>query len=318
MHAVASPWTKGRIYVTCPTEIDAPLLIRYYTATLSSVYAHRRITRIPDSDRKFLVDHLNRSVKFDETYPVGCWVKIRYGLYRGDVARVYMSSTESDEISLQVIPRFADKSTLITERVGSRKRSDRPPQRLFHAEQATPYRSAQMNADGTCTGPIPDTYCLWSNVFFRNGLQFLRVQGIHYIKHYQPTVHEILLFTIAKVDTLKETNAELLQTGDRVRGMKSAEMLDVDGVVISKSEDTVYVKYLMDLDGAEEVALALGDVRRVFTAGDVIEVCVGELRGCSGFVLDVPDDSELTFIDMCTKQQVSSSVVIEMGRTLND
>lgn len=174
-------------------------------------------------------------------------------------------------------------------------------------ERTAYFRHLPVSADETHSGPLPGTYCLWSKVFFRNGLQLLRVQGIHYIKHYQPTVHDIIHFTIAGVDTLKETNDELLQVGDRVREVKGGTLSGIVGVVVSKSEEAVRVKDLADEDGeAMVVILGLGDVQRVFKEGEAIEVCVGELRGRRGLVIDIPNGRELTFIDVSTKQQVSA------------
>lgn len=298
MDCFAPAWSRGRIYVACPHGIDAPLLIRFCTSTLSCVYAHRNITRVPDSDQRTLAQNKDNSFLFHEQYPVGSWVQVRQGFFRGDVARVYMNSSESDEVYLQVVLRFVDKTL---DKNASRKRCDRPPRQLFSVEHTT--YQWEMLKD---TGPIPGTYCLWSNVYFMNGLQLLRVQGIHYIEHYRPTLHDILPYTIAKVDTLKETNEELLRVGDHIRGVKGGGLSDIDGVVISKSEEAVRVKILHHSDSEEkEIILGLGDVQRVFVEGDVIEVCVGELRGRRGFVLDVPDERQLTFLDTCTKQQVS-------------
>lgn len=318
MRAFGAPWTKGRVYVACPPGIDAPLLIRFHTTSLSQVYAHRHITRLSESDRGFLDRHLDQSVRLDELYPIGSWVQIRHGFYSGDVARVYMNSPESDEIYLQVVPRIQEKLKGMSRDVGSGELCGRPPRHLFHTERAAALQITP-GVDETQAGPLAGTFCLWSKVFFRNGLQLLRVQGIHYIKHYQPTVQEISPFTIARIDTLKETNDELLQVGDRIREVKGGEMLGINGIVISKSEEAMRVKYKADEDGEEKVViLGLGDVQRVFAEGDAIEVCVGELRGRRGLVLDVPDTRELTFLDISTKQQVSLVAVLRVRKNVTD
>lgn len=96
-------------------------------------------------------------------------------------------------------------------------------------------------------------------------------------------------------------------------------MLGINGIVISKSEEAVRVKYKADEDGEEKVViLGLGDVQRVFAEGDAIEVCVGELRGRRGLVLDVPDTRELTFLDISTKQQVSLVAVLRVRKNVTD
>lgn len=299
MRAIAAPWTKGRVYVISPEGIDAPSLIRYCTLSLSFVYAHRQIVCVPDEERMILIQHIKQRSRFDKLYPIGSWVQIRHGTLLGDVARVYANSSDSDEIYLQAVPRNSSNLSQTSGEGGPGMLCDRPPRHLYCMECTTDFQRLPV-------GPLPGTYCLWSKVFFHNGLQLLRVQGIHYIKHHRPTIHDIIHYTIAGIDTLKETNSELLQAGDRVREVKGGTFLGINGIVVSKSEDEVHVRYLADEVNKEKTfTLGLGDVQRVFTEGDGIEVCLGELRGRCGLVIDVPNMRELTFFDVSTKQQVS-------------
>ena len=85
----------ARIYVSSPKVVPrANLLIKRYGAHINCVYVHRPIVLVDETDRRSLI--CNMKVDFTDAFPVGSWVRVRKGLYEGDIARVHSSRSSSD------------------------------------------------------------------------------------------------------------------------------------------------------------------------------------------------------------------------------
>ena len=229
-------------------------------------------------------------------FPAGSWVRIRTGTFKGDVARVYKSYSSSDVVELMVVPRLQSRQKASNS--STKKRRIESTQALHVAEE--------VPNDALVIGPIEGTYMVGDDVYFDNGLKYIKAQGMHYAQKCNPTVEDIWFFTLAGIDTLRETNMAFLQQQNRViiaRGDKHG----LQAVVKSMDEEMVDVEILA---GTSE-HLAIGDVERVFEVGTHIVVRLGHAKGRSGLVLSTVG-KEVTFAEHCSNEQVRISLSLSL------
>lgn len=282
MRAVATPWGKGRVYVSCPSEVAADELLRLRASTISSAYLHRTLMPLSALDRQLLEDRLKNSNKTNADFQYGQWVRIRHGRYLGDVGRVMNASQETDNICLAVVPRIWPDGSETTI-----KRLERPPQSL----RALGHKNVQP-------GPLPRTFYLGDIVYLDSGLRVLKVQGLHFVNNDEPTAHELVFFTMAGIDTLRETNQALLRENDPVR-VTGGSLKGKEGYVKRRDKDIVRIS---TFEGSE-IEVSMVELRRVFLVGDTISCVMGPLKGRSGIVVDVLDH-EVSFVDSETNETV--------------
>ena len=219
-------------------------------------------------------------------------MRIRTGTFKGDVARVYKSHSSSDVVELMVVPRLQSRQKASNS--STKKRRIESTQALHVAEE--------VPNDALVIGPIEGTYMVGDDVYFDNGLKYIKAQGMHYAQKCNPTVEDIWFFTLAGIDTLRETNMAFLQQQNRViiaRGDKHG----LQAVVKSRDEEMVDVEILA---GTSE-HLAIGDVERVFEVGTHIAVRLGHAKGRSGLVLSTVG-KEVTFAEQGSNEQVRVSL----------
>lgn len=282
MRTVATPWGKGRVYVSSLSDVAADEIIRLRARAISSAYIHRTILPLGALDRQLLEDRLKTSNKSNANFEWNSWVRIRHGRYVGDVGQVISSSRDSDEICLAVVPRIWPDGSETTVRG-----LERPPQGL-----------RALGHKKLVPGPVSGSFRLRDVVYLSNGLRILNVQGLHFVNNYEPTAHELVFFTMAGVNTLRETNRTLLRVTDRVI-IVSGSLKGKDGLVKRMDNESVRIAYS---DGSEN-EVSMVELERAFNIGDTISCVMGPLNGHSGIVVDV-QDREVSFVDSESNETV--------------
>lgn len=296
LEAVSAPGLLGRVYVGAPSDVNAAPIIRRHASHLVQAYVHRGIARLSEEDRLLLAHYSERQADFTKVYPEGAWVRIRHGEYVRDIARVYRSSSNSDVLELLVVPRIVNEPTdadLEPHKKGSGAKTTRSLSVLEHI-------SSELVQPGHEEG----SFVIEDAIFFRNGLRLLKVAGLHYVEICRPSAEELWLFTMAGLDTRKETNVAFLKVGDRVHVVRGEYGLE-DGKVEKKDEDTAHVRMMAD-DSLQCVHFS--NIERVFEVGDAVSVCLGPSKGCSGLVV-AAFEGELTFVQFDSTEHVSSVLI---------
>lgn len=282
MKTVATPWGKGRVYVSAPSDVVADELIRLRASAISSAYLHRAIKQLGALDRQLLEDRLKNENKSNADFEWNTWVRIRHGRYVGDVGQVIDASKDSDNVCLAVVPRIWPDGTETTVRG-----LERAPQAL-----------RVLGHKDLHPGPRPNTFFLRDVVYQPNGLRVLNVQGLHFVKNCDPTAHELVFFTMAGVDTLRATNKTLLRVTDSVIVI-SGSLKGKEGLVKRMDNESVRIS---TREGSE-IEVSMVELERVFNVGDTISCVLGPLEGRSGIVVDV-QDREVAFVDSSTNETV--------------
>ena len=199
---------------------------------------------------------------------------------------MHSSRSSSDELELVVTPRYdGSLEGLRTTFKGPREKQ--PPQALCDFG-LIPDEELQE-------GPISGTYTFGDDVYFKNGLKLVAVQGLHYASIYRPSAAEVWHFTLAGEDTLMETNKSLLRSSDRIRVLAGADVGKV-GVVIAKEgarDEVVEVDVQEDRVRLYNVAY----IERVFTVGDTVSVVLGSHSGQEGMIVDIADKNVTIMVD---------------------
>lgn len=131
----------------------------------------------------------------------------------------------------------------------------------------------------------------------------MKVTGLHLLKHCKPNAKELELFTLAGIDTVRETNREFVRVRDEVTVMKG-NLRGIEGRVTTMKEDVLQIKVAGKGDSGETVYdVNMEEVRRVFRQGDHVQVCIGKNLGRRGIVIEV-GETDVTVVDFSNKQQV--------------
>lgn len=297
LEAVSAPGLLGRVYVGAPSDVHVAPIIRRHASHLVQAYVHRGIARLSESDRVLLVHYSERQTDFTKVFPEGAWVRIRHGEYVRDVARVHRSTSNSDVLELLVVPRIVNELEDVD--LEPRKKSGRV--NTIRTLQIL----EQISIVDLQPGPEEGTFLIKDAVFFRNGLRLLKVAGLHYAENCRPSAEELWLFTVAGLDTRRETNAAFLKVGDRVHVVRG-EYGTEDGKVEKKEEDTAQVRMMTD-DAL--LSVHFSELERVFKVGDAVSVCLGPFKGRSGLVV-ASFEGELTFVQFDSTEHVSYFLVL--------
>lgn len=293
------PWCKGRVYVTAPKTVDAAALIKYYARNLDGAYVHRQIVPITAEEQAELDQFVKDRLDFSKRHALHSWVKIRRGVFVGDIAHVHEVDPFSDVVKLLVVPRLHDNK----KRDRNGKREGRAYQSLFKPENAVQTIEEGILRPGSTQGS-------WirndAEEYLANGLRLITVTGVHYVDHYRPQAHELEFFTVAGINTLAETNEAFLLTGDRVK-LVMGEFTGREGRVAEKGRDSVKV-FVNERSEVKEYEVGISQLKRIFDVGDNIVAVMGPARNQRGIVVSVYED-ELFFIDSETREEVSFQII---------
>ena len=113
-----------------------------------------------------------------------------------------------------------------------------------------------------------------------------------------PSAEDVWFFTLAGIDTLRETNTAFLRQENRVEICRG-EKRGLQGVVNRRDAESVDV----ETSAGTTERLALGDVERVLEVGAHIVVRLGHAKGRSGLIL-ATEGKEVTFVDHGSSEQV--------------
>lgn len=189
-------------------------------------------------------------------------------------------------MELLVIPRFNRDSTARMTTAPHDIDDNRGPQGLY---------DVSLLPQDTPPGPVDGSFLVGDDVFLRNGLRVIKVQGIHYVsRHPNPKPEDIWYFTIAGIDTRLETNKAFLLEGDSVRDLR-VEDIDGRGKVV-RVDATEAVADVDNVDGVTQT-VHMSYLERVFALGSSVVIRVGPWKGRSGLVVE-ETDVEITLVEV--------------------
>ncbi|KAF7456843.1 Transcription elongation factor SPT5 [Cryptosporidium felis] len=285
---VASSY-KGHIYV----EAEAPNFVNealqgFTGVRLSSI----KIIPLKEMTRVFSVDMQEKEQLLRES-----WVRVRSGIYAGDLAQVYEVDEHEANVILRLVPRL-DVPALIRKLHNSQdevfsKSRVRPPAKLFDRDKIE------------SLGGVVELTHLRGTVKFANQL-FEQEKGYLLKKMktnrlitgdaVQPTIEEIKRFfgvsdiSEAKIDSktlLKTQKSTSFFVGDTVTITKG-ELIGVKAKIVSVNSGVSHSLEVLPIDKSlgitEPILTQLEFVCKSFEVGDSVQIVEGMNEGESGLV----------------------------------
>ena len=272
------PWLPCRLYVTAssPSEVRNNLPVSHRAAA-------KEIILLPPEEAPSLA-----TFKARQTLPARVWVRIKKGLYKGDIAFVERSNAR--EAVVVVAPRIRPYD--LSEQKGQKD--------LFSSELATlaglslvPISSAAGVDIGFTCGDQDFVYGLLRLSLPVDFLTLIELPhpddiSFHMVAHFeQPTVEKTM--RLFSVQFWREGDIVEIRRDD-LHGVRGS-LVDVEWHKRTASllPHTVEVQKEGGNDKNGVIHCSIPELRRVFKAGDTVKVIAGPRRGYTGHVILVYD-----------------------------
>lgn len=293
----------GRLYIEAPKQS----VVEKFCNGVPDIYISQKLL-IPVQELPLL---LKPSKSDDVALEEGSYVRIKRGIYKGDLAVVDQISENNLEVMLKIVPRldygkFDDVDPATNQRKARRPTfAHRPPPQLFNPTMA-------LRLDQANLYKRDDHHFTYKNDDYVDGYLYksFRIQHVE-TKNIQPTVEELARFGSKEgaVDltsisqTIKKAQAARVtfQPGDRVEVL-NGEQRGSKGIVVKTATDVATVK--VPEFPTKPLEFLMSSLRKVFEPGDHVTVVSGEHQGDAGLVLTVKQ-GQVTFMSNQTREEVT-------------
>lgn len=239
------------------------------------------------------------------------WVRIKTGLYEGDLAQVVHVEDPLNKIYIRLIPRLSEQTTIekkdtIGDYNKKLKKQVKPRQRLFNPK----YYEDVM----TKIHPIlKEQIYSWNKMTFKDGFLIKSVRAKSLItEDVVPKIEELRIFDMAKmkfnedeeirmdfdslISAIQETEINKKKKfvkGDKIKIIKGG-LANITGKVMSHNNGIVHM--MADIEGVNDLLELPEDyIIKNFLPGDLIRVVDGPHIGKSGLIVKVEDDTVIVF-----------------------
>ncbi|XP_051846962.1 transcription elongation factor SPT5-like [Antechinus flavipes] len=286
---VAPEYLKGYVYV------EAHKLCHVLNA-IQGVASLRRGCRdpkpVPIGEMTDVLKVLRRQAP---SLQPGSWVRVRAGLYKGDLAQVTRSEPGNAAVFLKMIPRIHYSRGTPTPGFPKRKRLPRPPQKLLDTQKIRSL-GGKLSRDGDFLLFRGDHYSTEGFLFKTFPLLALVTEGV------SPTLSELQHFkkrpeALQGLELDDEGAVERrFGTGDKVR-VCAGDLINLRGRVVGVQGPNITVMPEHELL-REPLQLPAGELRKHFEVGEHVRVLAGRYRGTTGFILKVEPNFVLLLSDL--------------------
>jgi len=337
--AFTTPASKGYIYVEADKEVHVKRAIRGLRAI-----KWWKMQLLP-------ITQMVSAVKFTDDVPtirVGQWVRVKSGVYRGDVGQVYQLTDQNTNVTVKLVPRVDYTAISEQMRTGAKRRrpptysaADRPAATLFSEAELREKCGSEAVKSLLQTQKHPRDHKMYhflGTQRFRHGFTYkdMKFTGL-YIDNIQPTADELDRFqTRARDDDLdydasddieaiqptatsngRSATSTQLAIGDHVI-VSSGAMKNITGRITSLNKQHVTLQPDSNQPIAMPLDLMLKEIKKFFRLGDHVKVVGGVYRDETGMVtqvlvgsdeLSVYSDTGLREIVVSTQDVIESSEV---------
>ena len=325
--------SRDPIFILSAFERGGPMAGNLYVEALRQdhiIAALEGVSHVFLGTKPFMVPleempDLLRVKKSKELQP-GMYVRIRRGLYSGDLGQVDEVEANGTDVTLRLVPRLeyglnedANAPAEIDAGTGKRKRTTkasgaRPPARLFSETDARKRHSRYLSRAAGMRG----------NHFTYQGKEYLdgflidvfRINNLQ-VENVNPTLEEVTKFAAGAEDgtenldlaalaaTLKQSAATDYLPGDKVELFRG-EQKGVTGRAVEVYGDIV--KMRVDSSGdlkGQTIEAPIKDLRKLFKEGDHVKVIGGsKYTDEVGMVVRIKDD-RVTILTDSNQQEVT-------------
>ncbi|KAJ1743950.1 transcription elongation factor spt5 [Coemansia sp. RSA 989] len=293
---------SGYIYVEARSQVDAQAALEGIPGVFAS-----KMTLVPVDDMVDVVKVKTQVRRLN----AGAWVRMRRGIYAGDLAQVVATIESSDAVEVRLVPRIDYSAE------GRGRRGTRPAPRLFSIEEA---RRADPRTLSSRQNEI-----LWKSERYIGGYlhKDVRIASLQ-VDDVKPTLEEIAAFAAGEadgdeqaaiaalasqaaaaaggVDEANGLTGRDLQPGENIEVIEG-DLAGVVGVVRSIESNNV-VKVEPEMGALRRgtrtgtMSFPARQLRKRFGTGDHVKVLSGRHSGETGMVLAVADAVATVFTDI--------------------
>ncbi len=266
------------------------------------------------------------------------WVRMKSGLYEGDLAQVVHIEDPMNRIFIRLVPRIQEESSLnsscntkrdsIGDYSKKLKKSVRPRQKLFNP---TSYKDVAKKSHPV----LRDQIYTWNKQTFKDGFLIKSVKAKSLItEDVIPKIEELRVFDLVKmrneggsnmdienlINTIQETQInkkKKFAKGDKIKIIKGG-LKGITGRIDSHSEGIVRV--IADVEGFNDVLEIPEDfVVKEFLPGDLVKVVIGPHIGKHGLIVKVEDDTAFIFSESSNSEfKVSCHDIVYSNFQMNE
>ena len=304
---------KGFIYVEARSEAHVLKALQ----GLRSVYFSKKPKQVPMEEMITAITVSEKSLSSLAGMVPGAWVRMKSGVYKGDLARIDYVDVNEGRVNVRLVPRL-DMAALAAKKAAKRgaqgqKRASanqRPLPKPFIPEEARVYNLDVIQQRDRVTGEM--VYVLGGSQTFREGYLVKRVamKTVTLVTS-APPLDELQRFDAASQgDPRGEDVADLLKGFDIDAGqavfaardtveVKSGELQGVRGTVVRVTDDGGHIMVRLNdsaLAGIEPISFTPKELRKYVEVGAHVKVINGSHKGQTGMVVSVGDDATVCHI----------------------
>ncbi|CAN6198378.1 unnamed protein product [Urochloa humidicola] len=299
---VALDHLKNYIYVEAEKEAH----VKEACKGLRNIYASAKITLVPIKEMADVLSVESKSVDLSRD----SWVRMKLGIYKGDLAKVVDVDNVRQRVDVKLIPRI-DLQALASKLEGGsvKKKAFVPPPRFFNIDEA---REMHIRVERRRDKESGEYFEWVDNLKFKDGFLYKSVstKSIH-TNNIQPSFDELEKFRkpgddmngdMASLSTLFANRKKgHFMKGDAVIVIKG-DLKNLEGWVEKVEDETVHIRPKIS-DLPKTLAFNEKELCKYFKPGDHVKVISGVQEGATGMVVKV-EGHVLIILSDTTKEHI--------------
>ncbi|KAI3838794.1 hypothetical protein MKW92_037114 [Papaver armeniacum] len=291
--AIALDYLQNYIYV----EADREAHVREACKGLKMLDT-RKIVLVPIKEMTDVVSAKGKAVDIVNDM----WVRMKIGIYKGDIAKVVSVPDMRQRVMLKLIPRVDLQA--VADKLDGRKVAKKaivPPQRLVNSDEA---RNLNIPVDSRRERSTRTTFDVIDGKTFKDGFLYKTVskKSIEY-QNIQPSFDELQRFCESGMSTSLQNRKKChYMKGDSVIVVKG-DLINLSGRVEKVEEANLHIKPNRK-DLHTTIVVHEKYVCKYFKVGDHVKVVSGIHEGKTGTVIKV-NSNVLIIVSDATREDIS-------------
>uniref|UniRef100_A0A8R7R156 Transcription elongation factor SPT5 n=1 Tax=Triticum urartu TaxID=4572 RepID=A0A8R7R156_TRIUA len=300
---VALDHLKNYIYVEAEKEAH----VKEACKGLRNIYASAKITLVPIKEMADVLYVESKNVDLARD----TWVRMKLGVYKGDLAKVVDVDNVRQRVTVKLIPRI-DLQVLASKlegRVVAKKKTFVPPPRFFNIDEA---REMHIRVERRRDKDSGEYFEMVDGLMFKDGFLYkpVSIKSIH-TQGIQPSFDELEKFKkpgddmngdMSSLNTLFSNRKKgHFMKGDAVIVVKG-DLKNLEGWVEKVEDTTVHIRPKIS-DLPKTLAFNEKELCKYFKPGDHVKVVSGVQEGTTGMVVKV-DGHVLIILSDTTKEHI--------------
>uniref|UniRef100_A0A0D9WN40 Transcription elongation factor SPT5 n=1 Tax=Leersia perrieri TaxID=77586 RepID=A0A0D9WN40_9ORYZ len=300
---VALDHLKNYIYVEAEKEAH----VKEACKGLRNIYASAKITLVPIKEMADVLSVESKSVDLSRD----AWVRMKLGVYKGDLAKVVDVDNVRQRVTVKLIPRI-DLQALASKLEGRevvKKKAFVPPPRFFNIDEA---REMHIRVERRRDKDSGEYFEMIDGLMFKDGFLYktVSIKSIS-TQNIQPSFDELEKFRkpgddmngdISSLSTLFANRKKgHFMKGDAVIVIKG-DLKNLEGWVEKVEDETVHMRPKIS-DLPKTLAFNEKELCKYFKPGDHVKVVSGVQEGATGMVVKV-EGHVLIILSDTTKEHI--------------